>query len=488
MFGFIPRAESLSLSNLSPWVDGFYPFGYPLLLRLVFLVIGDYEIAGRILALASAIVTILMVVRTALSLFHYRIALFTIALCVSNPLFMRYATMSGTDMPAVSLLMVFLSNAVSFSITNRNKHLLLSGLALGAAYLIRYTALPLLPAMLAWLVIADRKVSLKERLGQAILFLSFFIIAAFPQFVLSTIVKGNPLWNLQARNVFFGMYGQGNWKNWFATEHIESIREVISPSFINFLRHWYSTAKSIFLIDLVQYPLWLLAGAGALLSLKHPVQRISTLLILTCVSTYVIVISMAFIDTRLLLFCTPILLMYSAYGGWIVMPARLPIAFLTKYHIKVLLLIVLVSGLVWFHMRPMWLEPLSPHDEGRIIVSSALHAMQQPPEPKEVLALAFDYYDLSRPTKDRYSIDWFNASFIPYTSVNDIAGRMKGSGQRFLVFNRFAPRDVRGLDQLWPFDSKIMNTFFERIQIPTESVSLYRLRESNTKACRFPIE
>mgnify|MGYP000937369324 FL=1 len=477
MFGFIPRAESLSLSDSAPWVHGFYPFGYPLMLRSVFLIVGDYEMAGRVIALVSAILTILMVIRTALILFDYKVALVSVAFVASNPIFIRYATMSGTDMPAVSLLMVFLSYAVSFSRTYHNRDLLISALALGLAYLVRYTSLTLLPAMFTWLLLADRPSPVKIRLANVLLFAAVFVIAALPQFVLSAIVQGNPLWNLQARNVFFGMYGAGNWgHNMPAAREIESLAEVIGQAPVLFLRHWYYTAIGVFRLDLVQYPLWLIAGAGMLLSLKHPVQRLSTLLVMGCVTAYVLAVSMAFVNNRLLLFCTPILLIYAAYAGCRLIPSRLPLVVIHKYRIKSLILMTFALWLLWFHMRPVWQKPLSEYDERRILVSAVFNAMLDSPKPEEVLAFSFDYYDLGSPTKDRYSIDWYDTSFVPYASVGDIAERMRAANQRFLVFDRHAPRNVRGLDDLWPFDPNMTTNYFETVEIPTDAVTIYQLK------------
>ncbi len=53
VFGFIVRAQQLSLVDASVRVHGFYPFGYPLLLRAAFAVTGDYEAAGRLISVIA---------------------------------------------------------------------------------------------------------------------------------------------------------------------------------------------------------------------------------------------------------------------------------------------------------------------------------------------------------------------------------------------------------------------------------------------------
>ena len=49
-FGFIDHADHLPRR----WLDGFYPVGYPLLLRTVFWVVGDFRLAGILISVASA--------------------------------------------------------------------------------------------------------------------------------------------------------------------------------------------------------------------------------------------------------------------------------------------------------------------------------------------------------------------------------------------------------------------------------------------------
>jgi 4-amino-4-deoxy-L-arabinose transferase-like glycosyltransferase len=101
MFGFIPRVQTLSLHSLSGWVDGLYPFGYPLLLKSLFWLTHDYEVAGRIISLASGVVGLYLLYKLGSLTFDRKVGVLAVVFGSVNPTYLKYATVSGTDMVAM---------------------------------------------------------------------------------------------------------------------------------------------------------------------------------------------------------------------------------------------------------------------------------------------------------------------------------------------------------------------------------------------------
>lgn len=155
VFEFIPRAESLSLTNLSGWVNGFCPLGFPVLPRIAFKLLGGYEIAGRAICMVSAIICIFTVKALGEKLFSPRVGLIASIACAVNPLFFCYAINSGTDMAATSVMglsLLAMTKCVDSKDFNQQQ-VFISGLVLGIACLIRYTSMALLAAYVIWLII-----------------------------------------------------------------------------------------------------------------------------------------------------------------------------------------------------------------------------------------------------------------------------------------------------------------------------------------------
>jgi hypothetical protein len=476
MFGFIPRAESLSFRSLSPWVNGLYPLGYPLALKWLSLLTGDYVVAGRIISLLCAIVSLVLVARLGGHLFGSSVALAAVMVCVTNPVFMTFATISSTDMPAAALLLLGVYWACRFNPTGRLWLLFAAGAAIGAAYLIRYTALTVVPAILLFFWI-EPEGSWRSRLKRSAVFALGFLVAAAPQLVLSALAQGNPFYNLQARNVYFGMFGHRNWgHNMPAARSMGHLSEIVVQHPVLFLRHWFRNLLQVPSLNLIQFPLNLLAYGGLLFSLRHRRSRNQVLLLILVLVAFTAAVCMAFPSSRLLLFPTLILSLTAGYACIAFIPARLRLAFPRMLPLRTVVLVGLGLWLAWHHARPAILHPLSNHDRDRIKVSRIL-ASHGADRACSVLSLSFDYYDVTKRTKDLYALTWYETDFEPYQSVEDLAERMRRAGQRFLVFDNSAPRNVRGLESIWPFDESHMAERFEHISTLSGSIKVYRLRD-----------
>jgi hypothetical protein len=115
-----------------------------------------------------------------------------------------------------------------------------AGALLGAAYLIRYTSLTLLPVLVIIIVWRDWRNRRAAFVALGLL-LGGFTLVALPQLVAGTVGAGNPLYTEQARNVWFGVYGDFNWTdNWGDVPAGVSVLDALRANPAAFVRHWAS--------------------------------------------------------------------------------------------------------------------------------------------------------------------------------------------------------------------------------------------------------
>lgn len=496
MFGQIQRAEGLSLSVTCNWVNGFYPFGYPLLLRLASSLSVDYVFAGRAISLVFGIVGLLAVWSLSRYLFSPWVALLATVFCVTNPSFMQMSISSGTDMPCASLLALGAYLLCLFAVTDRLGFLIGGGIAVGAAYLFRYNALSVIPAVVIWLLVRPGPSSLRKRarFQQILVLIGTFVLIASPQLVLSYLLQGNPFYNLHYKNVLFGALGSRNFGlNWHATSaSAGSMLDMITLYHDEILRNWYKN----FLVlhgSILPFPLGLLWLPGLLVALRPPRLAGPVALIALILIAYDSAVSLTFLNQRFYLYSSMLCAIFAASGAIFFTPRKIRLAFSSAVPLRVPLLVALCLWLFAHYTVPKLIEPLSVYDKSRIEVSKALARLGMR-NSNEALTFWFDYYDMRKPTKDRLSISWYSPLSRPYKSIEDIAQRMRKAGQKFLVFDHRAPDTVPGLSRAsWPFDKKLLssrcwpfdeaelNKFFDLVASFPPSVKIYRLKKA-TKA------
>lgn len=476
VFGFIERAEYLNASSLEPWVNGLYPFGYPLLLKGVTLLTRDYELSGKLISLVSGAASLVLVRLIGAILFSSVTGVIAAILCGLNPLFIHFSSTSGTDMVAATSVAASLLSIIAWENSLRRSKIILviSGLFLGLGYLFRYTSIAVLPFYILWILVWPGKskntIYLAElKLKQVCLLAGGFLIFAFPQLILSLFAKGNPFWNTQGVNVCFGVFGNGNWG-----QNMDACRDFKS-AFGFIVQHPYQSTKnlvrnifSIPSLSLLPGIIWPFSLSGALLSLwpeKNDLGRYSSRILLAgSLAAFCAAVSIAFVNNRLLLMPAIILSVYSAHGLLRIVPAdiksdnwRLPL----RIFVFALILAVLLRGAV-----SRVLNPVSDYDNKRILASSviekALGKSRQKQE--DVLSLSFDYYDLGSRLKTRYSLDWYGREGMgKFTSVQKIHSEMKFRGRSYLLYDNSAPFNVAGLKANWPLPEDELNKYFELV-------------------------
>gem|GEM_PF-2618928 len=161
--------------------------------------------------------------------------------------------------------------------------LALAGVLLGLAYLTRYTALIMAVVLLIYLAVLYRRTPRRALTGAAWLLAAFAVVTAV-QLVPSWQAHGNPLYNEQAKNVWFGIYGQGDWvHNWPKVPDSIPLREVIAIDPARFLDHWLHQLRSAFTSPLWPLPLHIAAllAIPALLLSRRPSAARRLLLLMT---------------------------------------------------------------------------------------------------------------------------------------------------------------------------------------------------------------
>jgi hypothetical protein len=241
-YGFSERAQSLSAALK---LNGYYPLGYPLLLWLLGPLAGNAFAAAKVVAVAHA--GILLLAGFWLSrmlLGRGWLALLGLVALALNPYFWQTALFLGTDLPWAAWQCLALGACV-WAIQRGHdwRGFALAGALGGLAYLLRYTALALLPVVwlylaLAWLRRAQGARS-RNALWAALAFTILFLAVALPQLYLSWRETGNPFFTSQAKNIWFGIYGEGDWQaHWGGVRSDISLWEVFTAGPWRLIGHW----------------------------------------------------------------------------------------------------------------------------------------------------------------------------------------------------------------------------------------------------------
>lgn len=461
-FGFMDRARHLSLTDASAWVHGLWPFGYPLALRAVFALTGDYEQAGRLLSIGTCAASLIAVYALGACCFSRPAALLGLLVCASNPSVIVWGINTCTDMPATACAVA----AVFFAARSERggmlveRDLVTAGLFTGLGYLFRYTNLLLVPAFIVWIWARPRDDAAMDRpsllLRRVAAFVLAFLLVSSPQMVLSTIVKGSPLWNQQAANVYFGMFGDMNWgTGWYEAAKHTSIREVILAHPRQFAAHFLRNVLSVPMQQIVQYPFAFLAAAGVVLSLDrgraaNTAQYSRRLLVVLAAVAYSLGVCLAYCLPRYLLLVAMLSSMLAGFGFEQCVPRYAVIFRSRRVPVGRPLLLLFLAMVLYRHLVVRALHPLSEDAATKIQVTQVLRDDGNT-DPSSVLSLGLEYYDVVSPNKELYATTWFlPESLGKYVSVDAVVEEMKAHGQRYLVFDDKSPRLLGWPAAEWP--------------------------------------
>ena len=225
--------------------DGFYNLGYPFLLWFTRPFTSDNAfLAARVVATLSGALLLLGGWLLARRLLGRNGAMLALLLLALSPLVVEYGLYLGTDMPFAALCVL----ALAFLLPTRAPRiwlLALAGVVAGAAFLVRHPGLLLLP--FGWLAIwAGARIHAEARPALRTHLLAFtlaFLIAILPQVVVNLRDTGQPLYSQQAKNVWQGMFGGGDWDRWAGARNDIGITEVVALDPGRFLLNWWNNAR-----------------------------------------------------------------------------------------------------------------------------------------------------------------------------------------------------------------------------------------------------
>ena len=359
--------QRLQLNEPSTLVDGMNPLGYTLFLRLATERGIDALRAGQILSWAGGFLAL-----GALFVLVYFLTgsvVMSVAgslLLLTNQHFLYHATYEGNDLLAAGLQAASLA-ALCYGIADDTSSrpklwLVASSILLGLAYLTRYTALILLPVALFCVVLRYRR-SPRKALGAFALYLLTFLVMTVFQWLPSWMVYDNPFYNTQAKNVWFGIYGQSDWvSNWDKVPDTIRLKEVIALDPDRFIRHWLAQIRSaLATTQLWPWPFqlgWIVALPSLLLA-RRPRMSVRLLLVLATVIPLVAT-ALAWLTPRFLLlslWAQAVLLSWLAFHLARLLP--LPKSKKAQLAIATGVLVIPAMLLQWQSAREWWgLKPL----------------------------------------------------------------------------------------------------------------------------------
>jgi hypothetical protein len=446
-FGFIQRAASFP--NAFEWVNGFYPLGYPLLLRFGFGVVGDYRLVGNLLSVVAA-VAVLASIYGITSQFNFPIParwLLLLMIGLATP-FVQHAAFLGTDMAQLGFVFPALYVLVKYK---EPKHLFWGGACLGLAYLMRYTAILFLVPTLALF-------GARRTWQGATAIVAGFILFALPQLLASTLQTGNPLYNQQAYNVFAGLMvekGESDlWKifasaptnlNWVGliSEYGIAIIVTIIQNMRRIIFEPWTWTGVYFSLLVVPALIW-----GFLSAWKD----FALALLMSWWVVYAFAVSMTFLNSRFLLPLLPITFL-------------LLVSMLLKWQVSRVGIFVILAALLLLETRWMLLTALPiPERRSPTVYQSAsmllneLHAF----EPKVVVAALNPscggslFYNLNSPIKQPVAVVTLDESEAqnPLRFENWIQEK----GFRFLIIEPCDKEKLAWLNQELPSGFKWIRT------------------------------
>ncbi len=451
-FGWAERAARLDFTNLThpDWVHGLYPLGYPLLLRL------GHELGVDVLRTAFALsifggflglLGTYWLVRRMTD--HWWLAILTELLQACMAFYLFFANLDSTDMLASGLILCAFPLLLSEG--KQRSAAFLAGLLVGLSYLIRYTASVTVLLGVLYLLIPFFMRRNRESLWITAFFLLGAFIGAFPQFLCSFLIKGNPLYNEEARTLWMHLRGSADFiYTWNEIPAHIGVLEVIRGQIGSVLPHWKKTFLSYWLAGdgySVDGPLGVVAQAGFWFALLHrqgvlkPKAR-AFYCIYIVGST--VLLSLIRLDRRFLITLMPLQVFGSLYFAWSLLPEK---ATVRRRQIPLRLPLLLCLCIPYLR-QPISFMTSNHGDETLVEVSNTLHAAGMQTA-SEVFSTHVEYHDVASPWKWRYAMAFASARDLK--TREEILGHIQEHGYRFFIMDR-----TTGLF-LYPSQEELLN-------------------------------
>ncbi len=237
---FVTRSDSLA----HVWqADPFYNLGYPFILWGIQQLTGTSAFdAGRWWAVSVAGLALLSSWWLARTLVGRGWDALMVLCVAGSGLFVQYSLLIGSDMTFTWLCT--LTMALILYAPQRNQWWwCVTGLAAGAAFLVRHTGIVLALTCLIWMLYQRRQHTLTWR--QMGLFGAGWLIVAIPQLWVNVHDTGALLFNYQAKNSWLAVYGNLDWGRWGDVPDSISLTTVILNNPSQFITSWWQNITQV---------------------------------------------------------------------------------------------------------------------------------------------------------------------------------------------------------------------------------------------------
>lgn len=365
--------------------DGFYNFGYPLLLWLVRPLFADNAfLAGRLIAWLCGVAMSAAVYWLA-CLLMYRtppftgrlVALLALVGLSTSPLFVEYALYVGSDAPFALCFLLTITCLLSANTSQRPFFFCAAGFFAGATFLMRHLGLVLLPWGLLFIFCWERwggdksKPLVKSALWQRpwLLFLVTAFVAIAPQIAVNTLQTSQPLYNQQAKNVWLCVYADCDWQRWDEVSNDIGLSEIVLRDPQRFFNNWSANIRAFvgtggedtsefgraIQLRLLIWPLNWLAIAALLLWLSKALRSLvpprnkgaldlGYLVLLLLILLYLLAVSTAFVLPR---FFLPLVPLYAFGAAWLLWRIWIALRGLPYAGLIALVCVLLLVGQAW---------------------------------------------------------------------------------------------------------------------------------------------
>jgi hypothetical protein len=226
---------------------------------------GDLFTSGKILAGLSTFAVLGLTYLLGRRLFDAYIGLLATLALLVTPIFAEHTMLVGTDMPALACLLA----SVYLLIPSGGQpwwRVAIAGILGGLSYLVRPSALVLVPAVIFWLLSlhwAQESTWTHRRFRAALAYGLGFGLTIFPHLLLNTIHTGNPFYNDRAMDIWLDMYGDWDWTQVPQVSNI-TLAEVIRVDPRHFVVHWGENLLETVKNSPLAWPMALFAIPGIL--------------------------------------------------------------------------------------------------------------------------------------------------------------------------------------------------------------------------------
>jgi hypothetical protein len=215
---YAPQAASLLNGELL--IDDFKGPGYPILLALARLIVGDYFIGGIFLSAISSGIVIIYLYKLIAKLFSADVGFLVVLITITNKIFVQYSYTASTDMVFYAVIMISLHLFWKENAVGQHSYFL-SGIVSGFAYLVRYNGAVLFVIFVILFVVMNIKNrTFVQRLKHALYFIAGYSIIVAPWSLFLYMKTGDLFYQKNYLNIAFELYGKRymNWDDWWTKE------------------------------------------------------------------------------------------------------------------------------------------------------------------------------------------------------------------------------------------------------------------------------